>query len=144
MRGKAKKLEAEIIASRVGEKAPGALADEKAPALPEVQDLSPEAIADPADKTEQGEGNGGQDAAKAIADLEKATPPLDKDSGKWVRNKRAAEIDGLETRTLSAYRRLGIKNADRSLGRDPDRRIWRREGTPGSHPWYLRSSLRSQ
>jgi hypothetical protein len=90
-----------------------------------------------------GEGAGGAGGEKEISALEKTTPPLDRDSGKWVNNKRAAEIEGVETRTLADYRTQGIKNAAGTLGRDKDGRVWRREGTPNAHPWYLRSTLRA-
>lgn len=76
-----------------------------------------------------------------IDQLAAETPPLDKNSALWVDNKRAAAIDGVETRTLADYRAKGIKNAERTVGRDNDGRVWRREGTPGSHPWYLRKTL---
>ena len=85
--------------------------------------------------------NGGGDGQDEISKLEKSTPPLDKDSGKWVRNKRAAEIEGLETATLRKYRNQGIQVDGKDLGLDIDGRVWRREGTPKSHPWYLRSTL---
>ncbi len=91
----------------------------------------------------QDEGNGGAKIGDEITALEKNTPPLDRDSGKWVNNKRAAKIEGVETRTLADYRTQGIKNAASDLGRDKDGRVWRREGTPGSHPWYFRSTLRA-
>lgn len=113
----------------------------------------------PAGKTEQGEGDGGAgsttpaagkteqgegDGDKKISELESATPPLDRDSGKWVSNKRAAELEGVETRTLADYRLQGIRNAAKTLGRDKDGRVWRRQGTQNSHPWYLRSTLRAK
>lgn len=84
------------------------------------------------------------DNAKDIKTLEEKTPELDRDNGQWVRNKRAAILDGLATETLKRYRHDGIKNAESTLGRDSDGRVWRRSGTPGSHPLYLRSSLTSQ
>lgn len=74
--------------------------------------------------------------------LEQSTPPINKTNGEWVNNKRAAKIDGIETRTLARYRSSGIANTDNTLGRDTDGRVWRRRGTSGSHPWYLRSTLR--
>ncbi len=94
-----------------------------------------------AGEAKQGEGRGGADTDKEISALEAATPPLDRESGKWVRNKRAAQIEGVETRTLADYRLSGVKNAAGTLGRDKDGRVWRREGTPHAHPWYLRSTL---
>jgi hypothetical protein len=95
-------------------------------------------------KTEKGEGNGGKYIEDKLRDLERTIPPLDTQSTKWVKNKRAAQIEGLETRTLSSYRNQGIQKADKTLGRDKDGRVWRRQGTPNSHPWYLRSTLLSQ
>jgi hypothetical protein len=94
-------------------------------------------------KTDQGEGTGGADTQNEISALEMSTPQLDRNSGKWVNNKGAAGLEGVETRTLADYRTQGIKNAARTLGRDKDGRVWRREGTPGAHPWYLRSTLRA-
>ena len=79
-----------------------------------------------------------------ISLLTKNIPPFSKISGKWVNNKKAAEIEGVETRTLADYRVQGIKNVAGNLGRDKDGRVWRREGTPNSHPWYLRSTLLSK
>jgi hypothetical protein len=76
-----------------------------------------------------------------ISALENSTLSFDATNGQWIKNKVAARIEGLETRTLADYRQDGISNPDRSLGRDKDGRIWRRPGTPTSHPWYLRSSL---
>lgn len=81
---------------------------------------------------------------RSIEDLEKATAQLDRENGEWVKNKRAAELEGLETRTLSDYRKSGEKTTDGRFGKDKDGRIWRRDGTERSHPLYLRSSLRSQ
>jgi len=95
-------------------------------------------------KTGEGEGGGGANADKEIRDLESETPPLDRNSGKWISNKRAAQLEGVETRTLADYRLHGIKNAAKTLGRDKDGRVWRREGTPNSHPQYLRSTLRAK
>jgi hypothetical protein len=84
------------------------------------------------------------DAKDEIGILTNSAPPLDRTSGAWVSNKRAAEIDGVETRTLADYRVRGIKDAGGNLGRDKDGRVWRREGTSRSHPWYLRSTLRAK
>ncbi len=81
---------------------------------------------------------------QSVDELEQATPKLDRENGKWVKNKRAAELEGLEIGTLSDYRVPGEKTDDQMFGRDKDGRIWRREGTPKSHPWYLRDSLRSE
>ncbi|MEQ8847416.1 hypothetical protein [Botrimarina sp.] len=83
-------------------------------------------------------------ALPTIDELEKATPPLSHETGQWVKNTRAAELEGLSTGTLSDYRLPGEKTADKMFGRDKDGRIWRRQGTANAHPWYLRSSLRSQ
>ena len=83
-------------------------------------------------------------AHEALASLETETPAFSSDSGLWVRNKRAAELDGVETETLRTYRYAGSKNTEGTFGRDSDGRVWRRPGTPNSHPWYLRSTLRSE
>lgn len=80
---------------------------------------------------------------EALDALEKTTPSINREDGSWVTNKLAARIDGLEPRTLANYRREGQKTADGMFGRDKDGRIWRRLGTPSSHPCYLRSTLRS-
>lgn len=85
-----------------------------------------------------------RDADDELARLETETPSMNQDNGQWVRNKKAAVLEGLETATLRSYRYKGITNAESTLGRDPDGRIWRRRGTPKSHPWYLRDSLKSQ
>ncbi|MGO8691869.1 MAG: hypothetical protein ACLQLG_19780 [Thermoguttaceae bacterium] len=98
----------------------------------------------PTAKPEQGEGNDKAAADKEISELESKTPPLDRGSGKWVNNKRAADLEGVGTRTLADYRTQGIKNTAGTFGRDKDGRIWRREGTPRSHPWYLRLTLRAK
>ncbi len=94
-------------------------------------------------RAKQSERDGGANADYGIDKLESKTPPLDRDSGKWIKNKRAADLEGIETRTLADYRTQGIKTADGNLGRDKDGRVWRRKGTPRSHPWYLRSTLRA-
>ena len=75
--------------------------------------------------------------------LENETPLFNRDNGQWVKSKKAAEIEYLETKTLSQYRLKGIKNKDGSLGNDQYGRVWRRPGTPQSHPWYLKSSLKN-
>ena len=79
-----------------------------------------------------------------LRELEQSTPPLNKENGQWVRNKRAATLDGLKTRTLADYRHDGIALSDGTFGRDRDGRLWRRQGTRNSHPWYLKSSLLNQ
>lgn len=80
----------------------------------------------------------------SIEQLEQKTPSLDKSNGTWLNNKKAAEAEGIETRTLAKYRTDGEANADKTFGRDANGRLWRREGTPNAHPWYLKSSLVSQ
>ncbi len=87
-------------------------------------------------------GSKGTTVSNALSELERNTPPVDRDNGQWISNKRAAGIEGLETRTLADYRNRGIVTADKRLGRDRDGRVWRRTGTPTSHPWYLRSTLK--
>ena len=84
-----------------------------------------------------------QDEAGKLARLEKDTPAFDRDSGEWVKNTDAASIESVESATLGKYRTNGIRNADGTLGRDPDGRVWRRPGTKRSHPWYLKSTLLS-
>ena len=82
-----------------------------------------------------------EQARKAIEELEQKTPVLDRDDGQWVTNKVAANIENLKTPTLTQYRHAGISNKGKTLGKDKDGRVWRRNGTPHSHPWYLRSTL---
>jgi hypothetical protein len=86
--------------------------------------------------------DGGENlGTQTIENLERVTPPLDREDGKWVNNKRAAILEGFMTETLGTYRKSGIQNSDKTLGCDQEGRIWRRNGTPKSHPWYLRSTL---
>lgn len=85
-----------------------------------------------------------QHPGESITELERHTPAFDRDDGNWVRNKIAADLENLKATTLSTYRRKGETNADKTLGRDQDGRVWRRPGKPNSHPWYLRSTLLSQ
>ena len=80
----------------------------------------------------------------SIEELEAQTPPFHRDSALWVRNTRAAKLEGVETETLKSYRYGGVHNTEKTLGRDPDGRVWRRPGTSNSHPWYLRSTLKSE
>lgn len=68
-------------------------------------------------------------------------PPFQNDSGSWITQKRAAAIAGITTQTLGKYRRDGQVSADRMSGIDRFGRIWRRQGTKASHPWYLKSSI---
>ena len=75
----------------------------------------------------------------SLAALEKETPAFNPDSGEWVKNKAAAKTEGLTSRTLATYRSAGIKS--KTIGKDKDGRVWRRPGTPRSHPWYLKSAL---
>lgn len=78
-----------------------------------------------------------------LRELESQTPPLERGSGQWLRSERAAEAENLEGDTLRRYRTEGQKTEDGAFGRDRDGRIWRRDGTPRSRPWYLRSTLKS-
>lgn len=71
-------------------------------------------------------------------------PPLDVASGQWLKNTTAAAIEGLETETLATYRADGKTSPDKMSGIDKQGRMWRRQGTPNSHPWYLRSTLKSK
>lgn len=83
-------------------------------------------------------------ADQVLIDLEEATPQLDKNNGQWVKNKVAANLDGIETGSLKTYRYQGQKNSDKNFGCDVNGRVWRRAGTERSHPWYLKKSLTSQ
>ena len=71
-------------------------------------------------------------------------PELNTADGSWVRCTLAARLEGVETRTLAKYRSQGDATPDQMAGRDPQRRVWRRQGTPRAHPWYLKSSLTTQ
>ncbi len=82
-----------------------------------------------------------QPANNELVRLEAETPAFQADSPLWVKNKVAAKLSGLNTRTLATYRKQGIANAEKTLGRDRNGRVWRRPGTTGSHPWYLSSTL---
>ncbi len=90
-----------------------------------------------------GAGECGLPASDPIEQLEKETPKLDRENGQWLKNTKAAAKEGIETRTLAKYRTEGQVNSSKSLGRDKGGRVWRRDGTPSSHPWYLKSSLPS-
>lgn len=79
-----------------------------------------------------------------IDELKRITPRLDRENGEWVSNRKAAKLEGLDTETLGKYRRQGLKTADDTFGRDIYGRMWRREGTPNSHPFYLRRTLRCE
>jgi hypothetical protein len=71
-------------------------------------------------------------------------PPLDLGSGKWVTNKEAAKMEGLSTRSLADYRKPGHAKyiaEDKMSGIDKDGRMWRRQGTKRSHPYYYVPSL---
>jgi len=82
--------------------------------------------------------------SRDLAALERSTPPSERGNGKWVRNTLAARLEGVQTRTLGSYRQAGICTPAKTLGRDKDGRVWRRDGTPSSHPWYLRSTLKTR
>lgn len=77
-----------------------------------------------------------------LEELERTTPPCSRGDGQWVTGQKAAEIEGLVTDTLKSYRHRGVMNSEKTFGRDRDGRIWRRDGTPRSHPKYLRRTLR--
>jgi hypothetical protein len=71
-------------------------------------------------------------------------PPLNQNDGQWVKNTVAAKMDGVESATLATYRTSGQISEDKMCGIDKDGRKWRKQGTPNAHPFYLRSSLKSQ
>jgi hypothetical protein len=102
-----------------------------------------QAQVDPAGTPRSPEGTK-EDGVDEMAEPEKSIPSLDRKSGEWVSNTKAAEIEGVKTETLKRYRTDGMRNADSSLGRDADGRVWRRSGTKSAHPWYLKSSLRNK
>ena len=73
-------------------------------------------------------------------------PPFDSQSGEWCTARIAAQIENLKAATLGTYRRKPMAqyvSKDKMSGEDRDGRLWRRTGTPGSHPWYYRPSLRA-
>ena len=78
---------------------------------------------------------------QALLKLEATTPALDRAGGSWVPAKLAAKLEELKTGTLGKYRRDGQQTSDRMFGCDKDGRIWRRAGTPRSHPHYLQATL---
>lgn len=80
--------------------------------------------------------------APDLEELRKELPP--QNSGEWIRTDEAACLEGLERDTLARYRCRGTRTKDKMVGQDKDGRIWQRFGTQGSHPRYLKSSLRSQ
>ncbi len=88
-------------------------------------------------------GKPAADEWEALARLERDIPPLDRANDEWRKNDDAAEIDGVKTRTLANYRTKGAATPDGRFGRDKYGRIWRREGTRNSHPWYLLSTLKN-
>lgn len=115
----------------------GALAQRESVGLEAVMSLPAESLMGNPERAPKSQ-------ADLLAKLESDTPSFDRENGLWVRNKLAASLEGLETGTLKTYRYGGIKNADGTLGSDTDGRVWRRPGTPNSHPWYLRSTLKSE
>ncbi len=79
----------------------------------------------------------------SLEQLEKEIPPFDRESGEWVSAKKAASMEEMKARALNDDRYAGQKHPDGSLGKDREGRAWRRPGTPRSHPWYLKRTLRS-
>ena len=78
-----------------------------------------------------------------LEELARVTERLDRINGKWVSNRKAAYIEVVDTATLAKYRRAGYSTPDERFGRDIHGRIWRRDGTDHSHPWYLRHTLKA-
>jgi hypothetical protein len=97
-----------------------------------------------ADEGKKSSASSADTVAQKLKKLTRNTQPLDRDGGAWVSNKVAARLEGIGTRTLTDYRFKGIQTPQRDLGQDQFGRIWRREGTACSHPWYLRSSLKGK
>lgn len=85
----------------------------------------------------------GEPVAKATSAVKMDLPPLDRNGGLWVTNKIAAGLEGVDTETLGSYRQRGQTADNDMAGVDKDGRIWRRQGTPNAHPWYLRASLKT-
>jgi hypothetical protein len=81
-----------------------------------------------------------QESDGDIASVLENIPPLDTANVEWIKNKGAAEIEGLDVRTLSDYRSQGTVAADKLCGVDRDGRAWRRH-RPTTHPWYLKATL---
>lgn len=83
---------------------------------------------------------------REISQLVQETPHLDTESIDWLQAKEIAgeKSEGVNTGTLAKYRlesEGGVQTQDKMLGKDKDGRVWRRIGTPTSHPWYLRKTL---
>ena len=129
------------ISQAVGGPSGGNVADAVAQTAKQEEPLADESRGGQARKTKRKRKDS---AAIRLARLAKMTPAFSKNNGKWVRNKIAAELENVTTRTLATYRSQGISLKDKTLGQDKAGRVWRRPGRPHSHPWYLKSSLISQ
>ena len=85
------------------------------------------------------------ETSESIAAIEKKTPALDPESIDWIHaRKKNLKILGLPLKTLREYRtpsKGGRSNSSETFGIDAFGRIWRRQGTPSSSVYYLRSSL---
>lgn len=79
---------------------------------------------------------------KDINELEKTTPKFDPLSNDWIKSKALSKQLNLTTGSLATYRANGLQTDDKRFGKDQDGRIWRRPGTPRSHPWYYRPSIK--
>ena len=92
------------------------------------------------------ESGGDVKQQQEINQLEQETPHLDTESIAWIRVREIVgeKSEGVNTGTLAKYRlesEGGVQTQDKMLGKDKDGRVWRRIGTPSSHPWYLRKTL---
>ena len=73
------------------------------------------------------------------ADIESMIPPLDKSSGDWVTESKAAELD--DVKTLRVMRNQGQKFDMQKCGIDKVGRLWRTDSK--GNFWYFKPSLRS-
>ena len=90
--------------------------------------------------------NGAVGKAESSSSIDKI-PPLDKENGEWVNQKRAAKIVQRDVQTLANDRTAkggGIKTEDGLCGIGRHGRIWRKESFKDQEIWYLKSSLSSE
>lgn len=81
----------------------------------------------------------------SIQDLELQLPPLpDHDEGdqNWITAKELSKISGNPaTDSLCSYRSRGVKNDEKTVGRDERGMIWRKKDQNSKAVFYLRSSI---
>lgn len=91
---------------------------------------------------------GKSEAESEPVDFEKLNgqmPKLDLESGDWVQSKKENQkILALAISSLNKYRQVakgGLVSPCEMYGQDKDGRFWRRQGTPRSAVYYLKSTL---